>query len=43
MRVSCSKCSRPIALTDNIESSDGYLSHTRTASGLMSCLRRSER
>ena len=27
MRVKCSKCSEPIALTDVIESSDRYLSH----------------
>ena len=27
MQVMCSKCSQPIALTDNIESSDGRLSH----------------
>ena len=28
MQVNCSKCSQPIALTDNIESSDGRLAHT---------------
>ena len=27
MQVNCSKCSQPIALTDNVESSDGRLSH----------------
>jgi hypothetical protein len=27
MQVSCSKCSRPIALTDIVESHDGHLSH----------------
>jgi len=27
VRVNCSTCSRPIALTDNIESSDGHLTH----------------
>lgn len=27
MQVTCSKCSRPIALTDSIELSEGHLSH----------------
>ena len=31
MRVKCSKCSQPIALTDIIESSDGRLSHVDCA------------
>lgn len=27
MHVNCSRCSRPIALTDNVESSKGHLAH----------------
>ena len=27
MQVKCTKCSEPIALTDNVESSDGRVSH----------------
>src|SRR5262245_48617916 len=31
MQVTCSTCSRPIALTDTIQSSQGYLSHANCA------------